>query len=257
VKATNKAARGATGRRMGSGYPCGEETRARLIDTAMALFGELGYEGASTRAIADNAGVNAPALKYYFKNKEGLYLACAQRVAALVGAALGEVICAAERAVANQESDTALIEAFVAIQAQLAEILFSTREVSQWLLIMSHEQAGGGPESGFRLMYEEVSKPLFDISCAIIGRLSGHSPSDDETVIRHLTLTGQITAFHIFRRTAMTALNWRTFGAKQFSLLKRINCEQTRAFLQLMANFRSAVPARSTMQKVKSGQRQK
>jgi AcrR family transcriptional regulator len=223
----------------------------------MTLFGELGYEGASTRAIAARAGVNAPALKYYFKNKEGLYLACAQRVAALFGAGLTEVICNAERAVANQEPDAVLIEAFVAIQARLAEILFSAREVSQWLLIMPHEQAGGGPESGFRLMHEEVSKPLFDISCAIIGRLSGRSPSDDETVIRHLTFTGQITAFPIFRRTAMTALNWRTFGAKQLSLLKRINCEQTRAFLRLMANCRPEAPARVPTQKLKSRQRQR
>jgi hypothetical protein len=175
----------------------------------------------------------------------------------LVGAGLSEVICAAERAVANLESDTALIEALVAIQARLAEILLSAREVSQWLLIMSHEQAGGGPESGFRLMYQEVSKPLFDISCAIIGRLSGRAPNDDETVLRHLTLTGQITAFPIFRRTAMTALNWRTFGAKQFSLLKRVNCEQTRAFLHLMANSRPAAPARGTAQKVRSRQRRK
>jgi len=35
----------------------------------MRLFGEKGYEGASTRDIAAAAGVNAPALQYYFDNK--------------------------------------------------------------------------------------------------------------------------------------------------------------------------------------------
>jgi AcrR family transcriptional regulator len=54
------------------GYTRGEETRARIIAAAMRLFGEKGYEAASTRDIAAAAGVNAPALQYYFDKKEGV-----------------------------------------------------------------------------------------------------------------------------------------------------------------------------------------
>ena len=51
------------------GYQRGEETRARIVDAALALFGEYGFDGASTRDIAERAGVNAPAIGYYFDNK--------------------------------------------------------------------------------------------------------------------------------------------------------------------------------------------
>src|ERR1700679_2978461 len=60
------------------GYARGEETRARIIDTALRVFGEAGFNEASTRQIAADGGVNPPALQYYFGGKEGLHRACAQ-----------------------------------------------------------------------------------------------------------------------------------------------------------------------------------
>ena len=48
------------------GYVKGQETRLRIILAAIDLFGEEGYERASTRKIAIAAGVNLPALQYYF-----------------------------------------------------------------------------------------------------------------------------------------------------------------------------------------------
>ncbi len=60
------------------GYPRGDETRAQIIATALKIFGEHGYDQASTREIATEAGVNPPALQYYFDGKEGLHRACAQ-----------------------------------------------------------------------------------------------------------------------------------------------------------------------------------
>jgi TetR/AcrR family transcriptional regulator, regulator of cefoperazone and chloramphenicol sensitivity len=42
----------------------GEETRARIIAAAIRLFGEKGYEAASTRDIAAADGVNVPTVQY-------------------------------------------------------------------------------------------------------------------------------------------------------------------------------------------------
>ena len=63
------------------GYARGDETRLRIIEAAIESFGEHGFDGASTRDIAARAGVNAPALQYYFENKEGVYRACAEYIA--------------------------------------------------------------------------------------------------------------------------------------------------------------------------------
>lgn len=51
------------------------ERRARLVQTAAALFAEKGFDGVSTRDIATAAQVNISLISYYFNGKEGLYLA--------------------------------------------------------------------------------------------------------------------------------------------------------------------------------------
>ncbi len=42
------------------------ETVKRLLESALVLFSEKGYEGASIREIIERAGVTRPVLYYYF-----------------------------------------------------------------------------------------------------------------------------------------------------------------------------------------------
>ena len=48
------------------------KTRARILDTAMRLFRERGYEETTMRAIAEEAGVSLGNAYYYFSSKERL-----------------------------------------------------------------------------------------------------------------------------------------------------------------------------------------
>jgi AcrR family transcriptional regulator len=50
-----------------------EDARGRLIDVAIALFAEKGYEGTSVRDLATAAGVNVAAVSYHFGSKDALY----------------------------------------------------------------------------------------------------------------------------------------------------------------------------------------
>jgi TetR/AcrR family transcriptional regulator len=49
------------------------ENRSRILEVAITIFGQRGYNGASTRDIADAAGVNQGLLTYYFGSKRALW----------------------------------------------------------------------------------------------------------------------------------------------------------------------------------------
>ena len=49
-----------------------EQTRAGIVDAAMRLFRESGYDATTMRAIADEAGVSLGSAYYYFSGKEEL-----------------------------------------------------------------------------------------------------------------------------------------------------------------------------------------
>lgn len=51
------------------------DPRTKLVLAALKLFADKGFEGASTREIADAAGANISAIRYYFGDKAGLYRA--------------------------------------------------------------------------------------------------------------------------------------------------------------------------------------
>ncbi|MGI5505629.1 TetR family transcriptional regulator [Lentzea sp. CA-135723] len=51
----------------------GEDTRAALVAAAREVFVEKGYDGATVRAIAAKAGVDAAMVNHWFGGKEGLF----------------------------------------------------------------------------------------------------------------------------------------------------------------------------------------
>ena len=55
-----------------------DETRQRIIRAALQLFGEVGYSLATTRAIADAAGVNEVTVFRHFGSKKNLLSACVE-----------------------------------------------------------------------------------------------------------------------------------------------------------------------------------
>ncbi|MGD0729765.1 MAG: TetR family transcriptional regulator [Terracidiphilus sp.] len=58
-----------------------DQTRARILSSAIRQFSENGLAGARTEQIAEAAGVNKALLYYYFRSKEELYSAAIEAMA--------------------------------------------------------------------------------------------------------------------------------------------------------------------------------
>ncbi|WP_433558442.1 TetR/AcrR family transcriptional regulator [Pseudonocardia xinjiangensis] len=58
------------------------ERERQILDAAVAVFGERGYQAASMDMVAERVGVTKPVLYAHFGSKEGLLLACIARARA-------------------------------------------------------------------------------------------------------------------------------------------------------------------------------
>ena len=60
--------------------PQADEMRARILRAAEDVFAERGYAGATTRDIAERAGIGKRMLFYYFPSKDAVYRALLERI---------------------------------------------------------------------------------------------------------------------------------------------------------------------------------
>src|SRR6201988_164301 len=60
------------------------ETRATILNAAIAEFAERGFQGASIRAIADRLGLQHPLITYHYRSKEILWRAAAEHAFAQI-----------------------------------------------------------------------------------------------------------------------------------------------------------------------------
>jgi AcrR family transcriptional regulator len=60
------------------------ETRASILNAAIAEFAQRGFEGASIRAIADRLGLQHPLITYHFRSKDMLWRAAAEHAFARI-----------------------------------------------------------------------------------------------------------------------------------------------------------------------------
>ncbi|BDZ47835.1 TetR family transcriptional regulator [Frondihabitans sucicola] len=68
----SRVSREDTGRR--GPYPKGVQRRQQILDRALAVFNERGFEGTSLRALGEAIGVSHAALRHYFDSRDQLLL---------------------------------------------------------------------------------------------------------------------------------------------------------------------------------------
>lgn len=88
----------------------GRATRHHLLDVATDLFAERGYEGTSTEAVLERAGVSRGSLYHHFPGKEALF----EAVVASVHTRVGEATLAEAEALGDADVHTLLRTGYLA-----------------------------------------------------------------------------------------------------------------------------------------------
>lgn len=126
----------------------GEATRARLLEEAMRLFAERGYEGVGTRALAEAACSNVALITFHFGSKRGLYEAAIEHVEQR----LSTVVVPAEETLraglaASDARPGALMELVRGLTHDLLTRLLTNSPTPGFFQLLSHEMHQQGPLS--------------------------------------------------------------------------------------------------------------
>jgi AcrR family transcriptional regulator len=172
----------------------GEETRRRILSTALEMFAEHGYDATSTRLLAERAGVNLPAIPYYFGSKEGLYRAvvafCLEQSETVLAPVTAKALALLDKKDTKPE---ALIDALCDILECFVVLVSCGEQVDARRRLWARSEVERS--AALQMLQEGGRRQIFEPCATLIGRLFGRSPEDPATVLRTLALFGQATIF--------------------------------------------------------------
>lgn len=204
-------------------------TRGRLIEAGLDIFGEHGFAAATTRTIADHAGVNLAAIPYHFGGKEGLYNAVIEFIVATIQQKLIPIVSAINEQLDTSalipEEATALLEKLL---SALIEFIVGSEEAPRFSRIILREQMT--PSNSYASIYHGVMQPTLTVIAKLVGIITS-SGFTEEVQIRAFALTGQIMAFRFARETLVRTLGLYGYSTEETQIIKKLLLEQTRATL--------------------------
>jgi AcrR family transcriptional regulator len=139
----------------------GASTRERILDVALDLFTDQGFDGTSMREIAERLDISKPAIYYHFASKEDILMALHMRLHELGKAGL-----------AHLTSQTVTLQAWGGLLSDLLDQMVAQRKIFlmhernqaalEKLHRKDHDQAHDDIEQRFRQALADPSLSLRD-----------------------------------------------------------------------------------------------
>jgi TetR/AcrR family transcriptional regulator, regulator of cefoperazone and chloramphenicol sensitivity len=199
--------------------------RARLLDAAAEIFGTYNLEGATTRQLAERAGVNQAAIPYYFGGKEGLYLATVEHFFSVHAPKVGSVVAQIETRLAATAIDPAeALDLLKKLLETMLELLLRQQTNRSFGRIIIREQMQ--PTKAFDLIYERVIRHVHETISALLAIVLDRKADDRSVILRAQMIVGQILIFLSGRETIRRRLNLTGYTEEEFAEIKAALHEQ-------------------------------
>jgi TetR/AcrR family transcriptional regulator, regulator of cefoperazone and chloramphenicol sensitivity len=203
--------------------PRGDATRDKLLNAAIDVFGRYGFDGATTRKLADAAGVNLQAIPYYFGGKEGLFIASAEHLASLIGGHVADLRAALQNRFAELDAEgrpmtAAEARSFLTQMVQRMVVLFVSKQSESWARFIIREQME--PTEAFRRIYGRIMRPMIEMVRRLIGTILEDDPASEHIRLRTLSFVGSVLVFRTAHAAVFAQLEWETAGPRELEILQ-------------------------------------
>ena len=207
------------------------DAKQRLIEAGLEIFGTFNLEGATTRQLAQRAGVNQAAIPYYFGGKEGLYLAVIEHLLTHKTSRLRPLVLQI-REILEQKSPSSeeALAGIKTIFGAFLQVLLEDKATTTWARIIMREQMQ--PTKAFDLIYERWIRPVHETLSALLAVILRKKATDPSLILRTHTLVGQILIFLSGRETILRRLKWEAYNEGERKQIQKAVFDQLDLILQ-------------------------
>jgi AcrR family transcriptional regulator len=197
--------------------------RDRLIQAGIQVFARYGFEGATTRQLAEAAGVNQAAIPYYFGGKEKLYHAVVEHIVRQVAPPRVAAAQKCTEALADPRTPRAVLGRLLAdILNSLVDLISAPEAIDYGRIIVREQMA---PTAAFDIVYDGMIRHVHATASALVGRLIGAPADAPGTILRAHALLGQVFMFLAAREAILRRLETPALSAEALDEIRRLIAE--------------------------------
>lgn len=201
----------------------------RLLEAALDIFGRDGYEAATTRVIAREAGVNIAAIPYYYNGKEGLYHAVITHIVALIKQQIDEPMRRIDESNFEAGNKDKAQDAVETILTTMINFMIGSSQGVRVARIILREQMY--PSAAYDLIFSGFMAPVMETLASLIIIITENT-SERTAKMRALAIVGQIMAFRVARESIVRSLDLQGYDADELEEIRSIILEHTRNILK-------------------------
>lgn len=196
------------------------DTKHRLLEAAIDVFGRHGFDPATTRMIAKAANVNIAAIPYYFGGKGGLYQAVIDHIVEQIKKEAGELLEQIGEATftgnTGRQQARQLIQAFL---ERFINFIAGSEQGPRVSRIILREQMF--PSPAYDTIFEGFLKPVLNALSTLIMAASGECDPRQAT-FKAMTLMGQVVIFRVARETIVRGLDLEGYSPEELEEIRRV-----------------------------------
>lgn len=193
-------------------------SRKKIINSAIALFANKGFDSTSTRAICKHAGVNLSLIPYYFGNKEGLYTNIIESIVNFGLLSLQEEIAKAQKAHLLNKDEK--IELYRALLEKYVNFLYSENVPNSFIILMIKEQTVS--HTKFSDIYSQKIKIFYGALKRTLASILDKKENDKTITFEVFSLIGQILGLKLMDRATLDSLGQDFYNLEDSKKIKRI-----------------------------------
>lgn len=195
-----------------------DTSREKILDAAVTIFSQNGFEGARTRDIAALAKVNISTLHYHFQSKDGIYGSVIKKIYDLSDENIMPTMIAQKKIIDGSKDKKEIIEAMKIMSLTFIEMI-TKPEHKRYAKIIAFEQIDQSKH--FTTIFEMVMKRICEPFAEAIAKVIEKKPDSIEVILLAHSLQGLITALQHNKSSLLYLTGWKGYDEHNIKHIRK------------------------------------
>lgn len=189
------------------------DAKKRLLKCAIKEFADKGFDGASTREIVKQAGMNISAISYYYGSKEGLYNEILNQVATFVNASMAELLKEYDELLLTPDGEEKAAEATKLLTAfirKFLQLICSGKHLDNMRAIFIQEYTR--QSQWFYGVLDNLSNKYFEIFSKLLLIIHGDDINKEDASLSTFMIFSQMFVFFVRKDAILAMTGWKEYN---------------------------------------------